>query len=298
MANRFASFGHLRQRQILGTSISFANGDAMADNLKSATASNCFVRSLSTASIGESKGPGRTRLLVLVALFGSLHGLLSAVPGVWGPAEVARSFVIFVESLEGIILGPRMGFISGSIGCILGRIIRPREEGFLLGIAFGMGEPIASLVAGLMFRRKWHLAALAYAVMLGTFLTDPLTWSARIPLWSIWDTLLAAFMILPAHIAVRSALEHRGDAKRLGPAVCLVAFVSTEADMLFRIFLLVPTGLYALYPIPVEALPVVFILGALVTPVEALLSMAVSVILAVPVLLAIERSRSVRWPME
>lgn len=253
---------------------------------------------MSTASIEESKEPRRTRLLVLVALFASLHGLLSAVPGIWGPSEVARSFVIFVESLEGMVLGPRMGFISGSIGCILGRIVRPREEGFLLGIAFGMGEPIAALVAGLMFRRKWPLAALMYAAMLGIFLADPLTLSARIPLWSLWDTILAAFLILPTHIAVRSALEHRGNAKRLGPAVCMVAFVSTEADMLFRIFLLVPLRFYTLYPIPVEALPAVFLVGAFVTPIEALLSMAVSVILAVPVLLAIERSRVVRWPME
>jgi len=253
---------------------------------------------LSTASTGESKGTGRTRALVLVALFASLHGLSSAVPGIWGPSEVARSFVIFVESLEGMILGPRMGFLSGSIGCVLGRIIRPREEGFLLGIAFGMGEPIAALVAGLFFRRKWPLAALAYAVMLGAFIADPMTWIARIPLWSLWDTFLAMFLILPTHIAVRSALEHRGNAKRLGPAVCMTAFVSTEADMLFRIFLLVPLRFYALYPIPVEALPAIFLLGSFVTPIEALLSMAVSVILAVPVLLAIERSKVVRWPME
>jgi len=191
-----------------------------------------------------------------------------------------------------------MGFLSGSIGCVLGRIIRPREEGFLLGVAFGMGEPIAALVAGLLFRRKWTFVALAYAIMLGTFIADPLTWSARIPLWSLWDTFLAMSLILPTHLAVRSALEQRGNAKRLGPAACMTAFVSTEADMLFRIFLLVPLRFYALYPIPIEALPAVFLVGAFVTPIEALLSMTVSVILAVPVLLAIERSKAVRWPME
>jgi len=268
------------------------------DSLKSIGASRVLTRSLSTASTEEHTGPGRTRPLVLVALLASIHGLLSAVPGVWGPSEVARSFVIFVESLEGVILGPRMGFISGSIGCVLGRIIRPREEGFLLGIAFGMGEPVAALVAGLMFRRKWPLVVLAYAAMLGIFIADPLTWSARIPLWSLWDTFLAFLLIFPTNIVVRGALDHRGSAKGLGPAVCMTAFVSTEADMLFRIFLLVPLRFYALYPIPVEAFPAIFIMGALVTPIEALLSMIVSTVLAVPVLLAIERSKVILWPMK
>jgi len=248
------------------------------------------------ASVGNHVG--RTRLLVLVSLFASLHGILAALPGIWGPPDVARSFVIFVESIEGIILGPAMGFLSGSIGCVLGRMIRPREEGFLLSVAFGMGEPMAALIAGLMFRRKWPLVLLAYSVMLGIFLIDPLTWSARLPLWSIWNTFLASLLILPTHIVVRRSLEHRENAKMLGPAVCLTTFISTEADMLFRIFLLVPLGFYAIYPIPVEILPAVFVMGAIVTPIEAALSMFFGTILAVPILLAIERSKVIQWPLE
>jgi len=240
---------------------------------------------------------GRTRLLVLVSLFASLHGILAAVPGIWGPPDVARSFVIFVESLEGIVLGPAMGFLSGSIGCVLGRMIRPREEGFFLSVAFGMGEPIAALMAGLLFRRKWLHVLLTYGAMLGIFLIDPLTWSARLPLWSIWNTFLALSLILPTQIVVQRSLGNKGSAKMLGPAVCLTTFISTEADMLFRIFLLVPLGFYAIYPIPVELLPAVFVMGALVTPIEAALAMAFGTILGVPVLIAIERSKVIQWPL-
>jgi hypothetical protein len=124
----------------------------------------------------------RNRLPVLITLFASIHGRSATIPGLWGPSVVARSFVIFVEAIEGIILGPLAGFASGSMGAALGRIIRPREEGFLLSFAFGMGEPMAALVAGLMFKRRWPFVALAFTSMLALFLIDPLTWGARLPL--------------------------------------------------------------------------------------------------------------------
>jgi hypothetical protein len=249
------------------------------------------------ASSAEHARIARTRLLALVALFAALHGSLAAVPGIWGPSEVARSFVIFVESLEGMILGPAAGFASASIGCMLGRIIRPREEGFLLSVAFGMGEAVAALMAGLIFKKKWSLVLVIYSAMLAAFLADPLTWSVPLPLWTLWDTFLAFFMIVPAHLVVRRALAEGKRAERLGAAVALTTFVSTEADMLFRIFLLIPLGFYALYPIPVEILPVVFTLGAVVTPLEAALSTVATTMLAVPVLLAIERSGAISWPL-
>jgi len=239
----------------------------------------------------------RTRRLALIALFAAIHGSLAAVPGIWGPSEVARSFVIFIEPLEGILLGPAAGFASASIGCVLGRIMRPREEGFVLGVAFGMGEAVAAIMAGLMFKKKWSLVLVIYSAMLAAFLADPLTWSTPLPLWTIWDTFLALFAIFPAHIAVRRALADRKGAERLCAAVALTTFVSTEADMLFRIFLLIPLKFYTLYPIPVEVLPAVFMLGAVVTPIEAVLSTLVTTVLAVPVLLSIERSKAMSWPI-
>ncbi|MBO3802456.1 MAG: hypothetical protein JTT11_01045 [Candidatus Brockarchaeota archaeon] len=238
---------------------------------------------------------GKTRLLALTALFASIHGLSSAVPGPWGPPEVARSFVIFVESIEGIALGPLAGFLSSSIGCVLGRILRPREEGFLLSVSFGMGEAFAALVAGSMFKKRWFLALAAYSAMLLAFLADPLTRSAGIPLWALWNTFAALLLIPPTRLAVKKAMGERGGAKRLGAAVCMVTFVSTEADMLFRIFLLVPMRFYLLYPIPIEFLPAVFVVGALVTPIEAALSTLVAAVLAVPALKAI--SKSTEWPV-
>ncbi|MGQ9514953.1 MAG: hypothetical protein ACUVTL_07905 [Thermoproteota archaeon] len=246
--------------------------------------------------VNELANPERTRLLVLVALFASIHGLLSSIPGIWGPSDVARSFVIFVESIEGIILGPHAGFISASMGCVLGRIIRPRGEGFLLSVAFGMGEAFAALVAGSMFKKRWWLVAFLYSAMLIVFLADPLTWSAPLPLWSIWDTFLAFLLIIPTHLVIKKAMKNRERSKGIGAAVGMTTFVSTESDMLFRIFLLVPLKFYTLYPIPVELLPSVFAIGAIVTPVEAGLSTVVTTVLSIPLLSAIDKSKVIDWP--
>jgi len=209
----------------------------------------CILSFRRLKMVSEQAQPSRARRLAIIALFAAIHGSLAAVPGIWGPSEVARSFVIFVEPLEGILLGPAAGFASASIGCVLGRIMRPREEGFVLGVAFGMGEAVAAIMAGLMFKKKWPLVLVIYSAMLAAFLADPLTWSTPLPLWTIWDTFLALFAIFPAHLAVRRALADRKGAERLCAAVALTTFVSTEADMLFRIFLLIPLKFYTLYPL-------------------------------------------------
>jgi hypothetical protein len=58
-----------------------------------------------------------------------------------------------------------------------------------------------------------------------------------------------------------------------------------------------PLKLYLVYPIPAEALPAVFMMGALVTPIEAALSVIVTVLVAMPVLRTIEGAKVIRWPV-
>jgi hypothetical protein len=84
---------------------------------------------------------------------------------------------------------------------------------------------------------------------------------------------------------------------RFAPAVALIAFVAVKLDAMVRVFMLIVAGLYQSYPIPMEALPTIFVLGAIQTPLEAACSVAVATVVGVPVLTGLEKGRMLGWLM-
>ena len=219
--------------------------------------------------------------IALTATFAALHTTLSLIPG---PAGF-RSCMILIMPLEGIILGPLMGFSAGFIGYFLGWFIRPRAEPMF----FGLGEPIGALGAGLIAQRKWHYALLLYGAMLLGFFAYPLT--STLPLWTLWDTYIA-FACIPTF----ALLNHRmklttSSTQNLPILLGFAAFIGTEADVLARIFILVPLNGYQWWGIPSSLLPELFILGAFQTPIEAIISIITAIIIGVPLLKVLQKNK-------
>jgi len=143
--------------------------------------------------------------------------------------------------------------------------------------------------------RKWYLTAGLYGAQLLAFLAHPL--ARHIPLWTLWDTYLGFLAVFAAAFLVRTVQDARSSASRLVPVVALVAFVAVELDVMVRVFMLIVGGLYQVYPIPIEALPAVFVAGAIQTPIEAAYTVAAATVVGVPVLIALEKSRMLSWPL-
>lgn len=200
---------------------------------------------------------------------------------------------IVMEPLEGIIAGPYLGFLAATTGWIGGRFIRP--DAFWIENLFGVAEAVGALGAGFLMSRKWYLTAGIYGVQLLAFLVHPL--ARHIPLWTLWDTYLGFLSVFAAAFFVRRLKEAKLSASRLVPVVGLVAFVAVELDVMVRVFMLIVGGLYQLYPIPIEALPAIFVAGAIQTPLEAAYSVTVATVVGVPVLIALEKSRMLSWPL-
>jgi hypothetical protein len=200
---------------------------------------------------------------------------------------------IVMEPLEGIILGPYLGFLAAAIGWIGGRFIRP--DSFWIENLFGIAEAVGALGAGFLMSRKWFLTAGIYGVQLLAFLVHPL--ARHIPLWTLWDTYLGFAAVFAVAFLVRRVQDARLSATRLAPVVAFVAFVAVELDVMVRIFMLMVGGLYQVYPIPIEALPAIFVAGAIQTPLEAAYSVLAAIVVGVPVLIALEKSRMLRWPL-
>jgi hypothetical protein len=219
--------------------------------------------------------------VALVAVFGALHTVLSFFPGPVG----FRSWMILILPLEGIVLGPVLGFSAGFIGYFLGWFVRPRAEPMF----FGLGEPVGAFCAGLMAQRKWLHALLLYGMMFLGFLAYPLT--STLPLWTLWDIYIAFACILLFAFLTKTMKLSTASSRNLPVLLGFAAFIGTEADVLARIFMLVPLGGYQWWGLPASLLPEVFVLGAFQTPFEAIISVVAAILIGVPLIKTLQKSK-------
>ena len=219
----------------------------------------------------------------LIAIFGALHAVLYLLSfGLW------RNWAIYIETIEGIILGPQAGFLAAFLGSLIGRTIR-FDPLWIFGI---VAEPISVLTAGLLSRGRWKPAITVYSVMLLAYFAHP--FGRMLPLWTILDVLLALVTIYPA--ARLSKGLYRAGLNRLSVSLILISFVSTATDSLVRIFLLIPAGLYTMFSY-FETFPnleAIFTVAALSSYIEDVLVIVVTLIVGVPLMIVLSRMKFFR----
>ena len=209
----------------------------------------------------------------LTAIFAALHSVLYFVSfGLW------RNWGIYLEPVEAVVLGPRIGFLAALVGSLVARIARP-DALWMFGL---IAEPVSVLIAGLLARARWKPVLIAYAVMLSAYFLHP--FGTRLPLWTILDILLALLLIYPAARLSRALFGK--DAKSLSIALVAVSFVCIATDSLVRVFLLVPCGLYGVLFPSYEALYAVFVGGAASSYVEDVIVVLVSFVAGVPLVMS------------
>ncbi len=88
----------------------------------------------------------KSQQLSLIAIFGALHVVLYFVSfGLW------RNWAIYIEPIEGILLGPQAGFLAAFLGSTIARTMRP-DLFWIFGI---IAEPLSILATGFLARGKW-----------------------------------------------------------------------------------------------------------------------------------------------
>ena len=212
----------------------------------------------------------------LAAVFAALRAVLYFIS-----FELWRNWGIYLEPIEGIILGPKIGFFAAILGSLIARMLRP-DTFWMFGI---IAEPISVLMAGLLARAKWKPVLAAYAIMLSAYFIHP--FGRALPFWTILDILFALLLIYPAAKFSRNLFKT--DIKRLSTALILVSFVCIATDSLVRVFLLVPCGLYGSFFGGFEGLYTVFVLAAVDSYIEDLIVVAVSFLVGVPLIISVSK---------
>jgi hypothetical protein len=218
-----------------------------------------------------------------IGVFAALHVILYFLSfGLW------RNWAIYLEPVEGVILGPWAGFFAAFIGSVLARAIKPIDL-WMFGI---VAEPVGVLAAGFLAKGMWKPVMVIYAIMLAAYFIHPFgTW---LPLWTILDILIALVLIYPA--AKLSKNLFGKNVKLLPLSIVLLSFVATVADSLTRVFLLIPAGLYTVLGWPPEVVYYAFIEGAVGSYIEDLLVVITSIIAGVPIIIALKRLLNLKNP--
>jgi hypothetical protein len=220
-----------------------------------------------------------------VAVFAAFHATLYFL----SPPVLWRNWAIYLEPIEGILLGPLAGFSAAFIGSIIGRMIKP-DVFWMFGI---VAEPLSVLMIAFLAQRRWLPVFLTYSVMLAAYFSNP--FGARLPLWTILDVLLAFALIYP--VAKLSRIGVQNSMQRLTVSLILVSFIGTVTDALTRIFLFVPAGLYAFFGLSFDEVFFTFTTGATASYIEDLIVVVVSFLVGVPLLLAVQKIPGFKYPI-
>lgn len=226
----------------------------------------------------------KTQKIALTAVFAAIHTVLFLPEGPW------RSFAIYLIPIEGIILGPKIGFPAALLGSTIARLMKP-DMWWMFGI---VAEPIGVVAAGLLAKGRWKEVALVYGVMLGSYFAHP--YGRMLPLWTVLDLIVAFMLIYPVSKIGKWIWEEQ--AERLPVALVFVAFVSTVADSMTRVFMLVPGGIYQYFGFSYDILAYGwFIPGAVGSYIEDLLVSVVTLIVGVPLVLSLKRILQLKQPL-
>ena len=225
-----------------------------------------------------------TKNVAFVGVFAALHVILYFMSfGLW------RNWAIYLEPIEGIVLGPWAGFSAALIGSVVARAIKPIDV-WMFGI---LAEPLGVLAAGFLAKGQWQPVVAIYAVMLTAYFIHPI--GRWLPLWTILDILLAFALIYPVAKMSKNLFEE--NVKRLPISLVLVSFIGTVTDTLTRVFLLIPAGLYMFFGWPPEVVYSIFVMGAVDSYIEDVLVVIVSLVVGVPLLLALRRILGLKHPL-
>ena len=190
----------------------------------------------------------RSLKIGLISTFAAFHTTLYLLSfPLW------RNWAIYLEPIEGIILGPWSGFLAALLGSVIARAIKPTDF-WMFGI---VAEPLGVLACGFLARGSWKPVFVIYAVMLVAYFAHP--FGRWLPFWTILDVLLAFLLVYPVAKIVGNLFEQ--NLRRLPVSLALLSFVGTATDALTRVFLFIPVGLYTLFGLTPGGVYSAFVMG-------------------------------------
>lgn len=225
-----------------------------------------------------------SQLVAFAAVFAALNVITDSLAGL-PSSGVWYSWNFLMMPITGIVLGPLSGFAATFIGVMIGHYIYFIDAYEFL---FTIGAPIGATISALLYKGKWKPVLVYYTALFTAYFITPVAW--QLPLWGMWDTYIAFTVLLAAIFLIKKGLWKR-ETKRLPFILAVAAFVGLEADVLFRIFLLIPGQTYRLfYGFDIATLQVIWGSGAVIPPIKVALSTIATVTIGNPLIKTLRKA--------
>lgn len=226
------------------------------------------------------------RTLSLIAIFAALGVVCDGVVTLGFSSGVWFGWIFLVSPIAGIVLGPYNGFVSTLIAVMIGHSLFPRDT--VYEFIFTIGAPVGSMMSGFAFKGQLKRLFAFYTVMLGAYFAAPV--SKHLPIWGMWDCYVAYAIVTV--LCVILSIRGSDETKRMSP-FAVSAFLGLEADVLLRIFILVPCqGYRFFYGWTPELLKATWTVPApLITPFKVLLSTFIVMLIGPQIKRAIGNSK-------
>ena len=224
--------------------------------------------------------PLDARRIALVSMFAVISIVLDMVVTPGFSSGIWYGWVFIMSPISGIVLGPVDGFLTTLISVMVGHTVVFRES--VYEFVFALGAPIGSAVAGMIFRGRKRKVLIYYVVLLAAYFMTPL--ARQLPIWGMWDVYVA-FLALVA-LTVLGGVMSLDFTSSPRVAAVLAALIGLEADILFRIFVLIPAGGYSIfYGLTPDVLVMIWSVPApLITPIKVAVSVFAAYLMTPPVL--------------
>ncbi|MHA2022559.1 MAG: hypothetical protein ACTSWQ_02745 [Candidatus Thorarchaeota archaeon] len=211
-----------------------------------------------------------SRSITFTAIFAAMIAVLDSIPMIPGfYGGIWDSWAFMLSPLIGILLGPIAGAISVGLGGVVGHLVYFRTP---IELLFMLGAPIGAGMAGLVFQERWRSVLAIYSLFLLGYFITPVTWS--LSLLGVWDVLVGFTLILAVTL-VSSRLNKMGYEilSSTNMKLILGTVIGLEADILVRIFILIPGQMWWLYyAMPLEILQGLWLVAGIITPIKVVVA--------------------------
>lgn len=222
----------------------------------------------------------------MIAIFAALGVVCNSIVTPGFSAGVWFGWVFMISTITGMVLGPYNGFISTLIAVMIGHSLFPRET--VYEFIFTLGAPTGSMISGFMFRGDWKKVFAYYTVLLVSYFVMPISW--RLPIWGMWNCYVA-YIVLAAIAALNKLRIINLRKIRHEYLFAVSTFLGLEADILLRIFILVPChGYQFFYGWTPETLALMWAAPApIITPIKVALSILATVMVCPSLMRILEK---------
>ena len=184
-----------------------------------------------------------SRRIALIAVFAAVTTILDTLVTPVFSSGVWYGWAFVMSPINGMILGPLDGFVSTLISVLLGHTLVFRDT--IYEYVFTLGAPIGSLMAGMVFKGDMRWALAYFAALLGAYFLSPV--GRGLPVWGMWDVYLAFTVLLG--LSVLGKRPGGAPVSSIRMKAALGALIGLEADIMLRVFVLVPLRGYELFAV-------------------------------------------------